>query len=78
MSDLRAYFGEANRVTIPEELTDETYLLTYLGVGERELNKIRYYGRRMYRHFSLAKSPNKLRLISAAGYQTQIPPTETC
>src|SRR5882757_8113535 len=60
-----ALFGVPIRVTIPDALANETTLLTYLNIGERELKKIWFYHRRMYRQFSIAKSPNKIRLISA-------------
>lgn len=60
-----ALFGRPIRVTIPSELADEAALLAYLGLGAAELRKIWYYRRRMYRHFSIAKSPTKLRAISA-------------
>lgn len=43
----------------------EAALLAYLGVGPAELRKIWYYRGRMYRHFSIAKGPNKVRVISA-------------
>ena len=60
-----ALFGHPIRVTIPAELADEHALLTYLGLGAAELKKIRYYRGRMYRHFSIAKGPTKVRAISA-------------
>jgi RNA-directed DNA polymerase len=62
---LGALFGNPIRVTIPAELADETALLAYLGLGAAELRKIWYYRRRMYRHFSIAKGPKKVRMISA-------------
>lgn len=65
MPDFGAFFGEPIRVAIPEELANETALLAYLDVSARELKKIWYYRRRMYHHFSIAKGPNKVRLISA-------------
>ena len=58
------FSGEPIRVTIPDELANETALLTYLEVSARELKKIWYYRGRMYRHFSIAKRPNKVRLGS--------------
>jgi len=62
---LGAVFGQPIRITIPAELADEAALLAYLGVGTAELKKIWYYRRRMYQHFSIAKSPDKVRMISA-------------
>jgi RNA-directed DNA polymerase len=63
--DFGAFFGEPIRVTIPEELSNETALLTYLDVSTRELKKIWHYRGRMYRHFPIAKNANKFRLINA-------------
>jgi hypothetical protein len=60
-----ALFGQPSRVAIPAELADEAALLAYLGLGGAELRKIWYYRRRMYRHFSIAKGPNKVRIINA-------------
>ena len=60
-----ALFGRPIRVTIPTEFADEAALLAYLGLGAAELKKIWYYRRRMYWHFSIAKGPKKLRMISA-------------
>lgn len=59
------FFAEPIRVTIPEELANETAILTYLDVSASELKKIWYYRGRMYQHFSIAKRSNKARLISA-------------
>jgi RNA-directed DNA polymerase len=53
------------RAAIPAELADEAALLAYLGLGAGELKKIWYYRGRMYQHFSIAKGPNKVRMISA-------------
>lgn len=61
----RALFGQSIRITIPAELADEAALLAYLGLGGAELKKIWYYRARMYQHFSVAKGPNKIRMISA-------------
>src|SRR5262245_61529063 len=61
-------FGEAllgGRAAIPAELANEAALLAYLGLGASELKKIWYYRGRMYQHFSIAKGPNKVRMISA-------------
>lgn len=60
-----ALFGQPIRIAIPAELADEAALLAYLGVGAAELKKIWYYRNRMYQHFSIAKGPNKVRMISA-------------
>jgi RNA-directed DNA polymerase len=60
-----AFFGKPIRLAIPAELADEAALLAYLGLGARELRKIWYYRGRMYSHFSIAKGPNKVRMISA-------------
>lgn len=60
-----ALFGRPIRIAIPAELADEAALLAYLELGAGELKKIWYYRRRMYRHFSIAKGPNKVRMISA-------------
>lgn len=60
-----ALFGRPIRITIPAEFADEAALLAYLGLGEAELKKIWYYRGRMYQHFSIAKGPNKVRMISA-------------
>lgn len=60
-----ALFGKPIRIAIPAELLDKTALLAYLGVGAAELRKIWYYRGRMYQHFSVAKGPNKVRMISA-------------
>lgn len=61
----RALFGQPIRIAIPAELADEAALLAYLGLGAAELRKIWYYRGRMYQHFSIAKGPNKIRMISA-------------
>jgi S1-C subfamily serine protease len=61
-------FGGAllgGRAAIPAELADEAALLAVLGLGAGELKKIWYYRGRMYQHFSIAKGPNKVRMISA-------------
>lgn len=58
-------FGQSIRVDIPAELTDELSLLAYLGLGAPELRKIWYHRGRMYQHFSIAKGPDKVRMISA-------------
>ncbi len=60
-----ASLNEPLRVTIPEELADETAVLTYLGVSVSKLKKIWHYRGRMYQHFSISKGPDKVRLISA-------------
>lgn len=65
MPYLGAIFGRPIRISIPAELADEAALLTYLGLGAAELKKIWYYRGRMYRHFSIAKGPHKVRVISA-------------
>jgi S1-C subfamily serine protease len=62
---LGALFGRPIRIVIPAEFANEAALLAYLGVGSAELKKIWYFRRRMYRHFSVAKSPSKVRMISA-------------
>jgi retron-type reverse transcriptase len=58
-------FHRPIRITIPAELANEAALLAYLGLGIAELRKIWYYRGRMYQYFSIAKSPNKVRTISA-------------
>ncbi|MBF0168122.1 MAG: trypsin-like peptidase domain-containing protein [Alphaproteobacteria bacterium] len=60
-----ALFGKPIRITIPPEFANEAALLAYLGLGPNELKKIWYFRARMYRHFSIAKAQNKVRLISA-------------
>jgi RNA-directed DNA polymerase len=60
-----ALFGQPIRIAIPAELADEAALLAYLELGAAELRKIWYYRGRMYQHFSIAKGPNKVRMISA-------------
>lgn len=65
MPDFGMFLGGPSRVAIPEELANEAALLTYLGVSARELKKIQCCRGRMYQHFSVAKAPNKARLISA-------------
>lgn len=60
-----ALFGQPIRITIPAELADEAVLLAHLGLTAVELRKIWYYRGRMYQHFSIAKGPNKVRMISA-------------
>ena len=60
-----AFFGKPIRITIPAELTNEAALLAYLGLAPPELRKIWYYRGRMYQHFSIAKSSNKVRMINA-------------
>ena len=65
MPYLGALFGQPIRITIPAEFADEAALLAYLGVGAAELKKIWYYRQRMYQHFSIAKGPSKVRMISA-------------
>lgn len=60
-----AFFGRPIRVTIPTEFANEVALLAYLGLGAAELKKIWYFRGRMYRHFSIAKGPSKVRTISA-------------
>jgi S1-C subfamily serine protease len=62
---LGSLFGRPIRITIPAELADEAALLAYLGLGATELRKIWYYRGRMYQNFSIAKGPNKVRMISA-------------
>lgn len=58
-------FGHTTRITIPNELADESTLLAYLGLGSAELKKIWYYRERMYQHFQIAKGSGKVRMISA-------------
>lgn len=65
MPNLRALFGQPIRITIPGELAGEAALLSYLGLGGAELRKIWYYRGQMYQHFSIAKGPNRVRMISA-------------
>jgi RNA-directed DNA polymerase len=65
VQDWRVLVGQPIRISIPAELADETALLSYLGLGNAELRKIWYYRGRMYQHFSIAKSSNKVRMISA-------------
>lgn len=60
-----ALFGQPIRITIPAEFANEAALLAYLGLGAAELRKIWYYRGRMYQHFSIAKGPKKVRMISA-------------
>ncbi len=72
MPDFGALFGKPIRVTIPEELANEAAFLAYLHISARELKKIWYYRRRMYHHFSIAKGPNKVRLISAPDQRLKI------
>jgi RNA-directed DNA polymerase len=60
-----ALFGRPIRITIPAELANEAALLAYLDLSAAELRKIWYYRGRMYQHFSIAKGPNKVRMISA-------------
>ncbi|WP_374304388.1 reverse transcriptase domain-containing protein [Ferrovibrio sp.] len=52
-------------MAIPAELEDEAAILAYLGLSAGELKKIWYYRGRMYQHFSIAKGPDKIRMISA-------------
>ena len=65
MQSWRAIFGKPIRISIPTEFADEAALLAYLGLGAAELKKIWYYRGKMYQHFSIAKGPNKVRMISA-------------
>ncbi len=65
MPNLGVSVAPAIRLTIPAELADEAALLVYLGLSAAELKKIWYYRGRMYRHFSIAKGPSKIRMISA-------------
>lgn len=60
-----ALFGRPIRITIPTELASEPAFLAFLGLGAAEFKKIWYFRKRMYQHFSIAKSPNKVRMISA-------------
>lgn len=60
-----ALFGQPLRIAIPAELADKAALLAYLRLGAAELKKIRYFRGRMYRHFSISKGANKVRIISA-------------
>lgn len=60
-----ALFGQPIRIAIPAELADEAALLAYLNLSAGELKKIWHYRARMYEHFSIAKGPNKVRVISA-------------
>jgi RNA-directed DNA polymerase len=60
-----ALFGQPIRIAIPVELADEASLLAYLELSPAELRKIWYYRGRMYQHFSIAKGPDKVRMISA-------------
>ena len=61
----RAIFGDPIRISIPIEFADKAALLAYLGLSAAELKKIWYSRGRMYQHFSIAKGPNKVRMISA-------------
>lgn len=65
MSSLAAFFGEPIRIDLPNEFATEASLLAYLDVSTAELKKIWFYRHRMYQHFSIAKRPDKVRLISA-------------
>jgi retron-type reverse transcriptase len=62
---LGALFGKPIRIDIPAEFGNATTLLAYLGLGTAELKKIWYYRVGMYRHFSIVRSPHKVRMISA-------------
>ena len=65
MTSLRRVFGKHIPIPIPSEFADEASLLAHLGVSTAELKKIWWFRHRMYHHFSIAKRPGKVRLISA-------------
>lgn len=65
MVNWRAIFGDPIRISIPPEFVDEASLLAYLGLSSIELRKIWFFREQMYQHFSIAKGPNKVRMISA-------------
>jgi len=58
-------FGPGARVKIPSEFTDESTLLTHLGISADELKKIWWFRHRMYHDLRLVKRSGKVRLISA-------------
>lgn len=62
-------FGRHFPIPIPSELIDESSLLAYLEVSQKELEKIWWYRGRMYQQFSIAKGAGKVRLISAPDYR---------
>ena len=57
----------ANLFASPFQLNSQAKRRSSLisGIGAAELRKIWYYRGRMYSHFSIAKGPNKVRMISA-------------
>jgi hypothetical protein len=65
-------FGRHYPITIPQEFADETELLKYLGVSDKELKKIWWYRRKMYHEFSIAKGGGKTRLIRAPDRRLKI------
>lgn len=65
MTGFAAMFGPTPRVTIPHQLTSVAALLQHLGCSQAELKKIRWFRRRMYRKFDIAKRGGKTRKILA-------------
>lgn len=65
MPSVRSMFGPPLRTKVPPEFADQIALKSYLGLGEPELKKITYFNKRMYREFSIAKNPTKVRIIRA-------------
>jgi S1-C subfamily serine protease len=53
------------RASIPAQLSDETTLLSYLGMSSGELNKIWWFRRRMYHQLEISKGKGKARIIHA-------------
>lgn len=57
-------FAVVPQVEVPPEFLDRASLLAYLGLGEKELKKIRWYRAKMYQSFDLQKGSKK-RTINA-------------
>lgn len=58
-------FAPPVHVPLPSELADKPALMAWLGLSQPELNKIRWYSRRMYHHFNIAKRSGSTRQITA-------------
>lgn len=53
------------RISIPDELANEKAILDHLGVSARELKRIWWFRKNMYREFEIQKPSGKIRIITA-------------
>ncbi|MCW1841498.1 reverse transcriptase domain-containing protein [Prosthecomicrobium hirschii] len=72
MSSVQRSVKKLIPISIPQEFSSQDALLSFLGLGPKELKKIWWFRGRMYKKFSISKDSGKVRIITAPDRRLKI------